>query len=153
MRDKRFVAAHRGGPLDKERHRLLMAWAIECARRALRLMSGKPDERLMLALQVAGDWNRGATSVGEARSAALGAIAAANESTDPIAIAAARAVGHAVATAHMADHSLGAADYALKAARAAGKSVGAERKWQEGRLRSQIRELVLSARKKRPQVK
>ena len=31
MRDRRFVAVHRGGPLDRERHRLLAVWAAECA--------------------------------------------------------------------------------------------------------------------------
>jgi hypothetical protein len=44
------------------------------------------------------------------------AIAVANESSsNAVSVALARAVGHAVATAHMADHSLRAADYALKA--------------------------------------
>jgi hypothetical protein len=44
------------------------------------------------------------------------------------AIAVARSVGHAVATAHIADHSLGAAWYALKAVKSAGKSIGEEGK-------------------------
>ena len=60
-------------------------------------------------------------------------------------IAVARSVGHAVATAHMADHSLGAALYALKAVKHAGKSVDAERKWQNEQLPSEIMELVLTA--------
>jgi hypothetical protein len=37
--------------------------------------------------------------------------------SNPIAIAVASSVGHALATAHMADHSLGAAPDALKAVR------------------------------------
>ncbi|MDP2338888.1 MAG: hypothetical protein Q8N05_21040 [Bacteroidota bacterium] len=83
-------------------------------------------------------------SVGDARNASLKAIAVANESSIPIAVA--RAVGHAVATAHMADHSLGAAMYALKAVKNAGKSIDAERKWQNEQLPSEITELVLSSR-------
>lgn len=59
----------------------------------------------------------------------------------------ARSVGHAVATAHMADHSLGAAWYALKAVKNAGKSIDAERKWQYEQLPSEIKKLVLTARK------
>ena len=59
----------------------------------------------------------------------------------------ARSVGHAVATAHMADHSLGAAWYALKAVKYAGKSIDKEKKWQNDQLPSEIMELVLSARK------
>jgi len=57
----------------------------------------------------------------------------------------ARSVGHAAATSHMADHSLVAALYALKAVKNAGKSMDAERKWQNEQLPSEIRELVLTS--------
>ena len=149
MRDRRFVAEHRGGPLKKEQHRLLMKWACDCAKHVLPLFGKKTDERLITALNVAKKWRQGKASVGDARKASLGAIAAANEATDPAAIAVARALGHAVATAHMADHSLGPAWYALKAVKSAGKSIEAERKWQDKHLPPGIRELVLSAREKR----
>jgi len=46
----------------------------------------------------------------------------------------------------MADHSLGAALYALKAVKCAGKPVEAERKWQNEQLPPEILELVRSAR-------
>jgi uncharacterized protein GlcG (DUF336 family) len=95
---------------------------------------------------VAKEWKEGKATVGEARKASLGAIAAARESTSQIAIAVARSIGHAVATAHMADHSLGAAWYALKAVENAGKSVEKERKWQDDQLPVEIRKLVLEAR-------
>jgi hypothetical protein len=75
------------------------------------------------------------------------AIAVANESSsNAVSVALARAVGHAVATAHMADHSLRAADYALKAIKAAGKSIEEESKWQDEHLPLEVMELVLSAR-------
>jgi hypothetical protein len=77
--------------------------------------------------------------------ASVGAHAAARESPDPVIRAVARSVGHAVATAHMADHSLGAALYALKAVKYAGASVDAERQWQHGHLPPEIRDLVLTA--------
>jgi hypothetical protein len=149
MRDKRFIAEHRGGPLKKEQHFELIAWACCCAENVLPLFGDKIDERLKNALNVARKWKQGKASVGEARQASLGAIAAANESSNPAAIAVARAVGHAVATAHMADHSLGAALYALKAVKNAGKSVNAERKRQDEQLPSDIKELVLTARRSR----
>jgi uncharacterized protein GlcG (DUF336 family) len=98
---------------------------------------------------VAVEWTRGKASVGDARRASREAIAAANESSSPTAIAVARSVGHAVATAHMADHSLGAAWYALKAVKNAGRSIDAQRKWQDEQLPSEIRDLVLTARKGR----
>ena len=96
-------------------------------------------------LDVAKEWVQGNASVGAARKASLDAIAVANESSNATAIAVARCVGHAVATAHMADHSLGAALYALKAVKNAGKSVDTERKWQNEQLPSEIMELVLTA--------
>lgn len=49
----------------------------------------------------------------------------------------------------MADHSLGAALYALKAVKIAGKSVDAERRWQSKQLPSEIMELVLTAMRKK----
>jgi hypothetical protein len=98
---------------------------------------------------VAKEWKSGNASVGDARKAAVGAHAVARESSNPTAIAVARSVGHAVATAHMADHSLGAAWYALKAVKNAGKSIDAERKWQDEQLPSEIKDLVLTARKSR----
>ena len=147
MRDRRFVAVHRGGPLSKEHHRLLIHWAHTCAAHVLPYF-GQPkiDDRLTDALKAAKAWERGEISVGDARKASLGAIAAARENSNPVSIAVARAVGHAVATAHMADHSLGAAEYALKAIKLSGQSIAAERKWQEKQLPLGIKDLVLSAR-------
>ena len=149
MRDNRFVAVHRGGPLKKEQHYQLIKWACDCVEHVLHLFGEKIDERLINALNVAKEWKQGNASVGDARKASLGAIAVANESSNPTAISVARSVGHAVATAHMADHSLGAALYALKAVKNAGKSVDAERKWQNEQLPSEIMELVLTAMSKK----
>jgi hypothetical protein len=115
MRDKRFVAIHRGGLLSKEHHRLLINWAHICATHVLSHFGQSIDERLNSTLKSAKAWEHGEISVGEARNASLEAIAVANENSNPVSIAVARSVGHAVATAHMADHSLRAADYALKA--------------------------------------
>jgi len=113
----------------------------------LDLFGEKIDERLKNALNVAKKWKQGNASVGDARKASLSAIAVANESSNPAAISVARSVGHAVATAHMADHSLVAAWYALKAVKNVGKSIDAERKWQNEQLPLEIKELVLTARK------
>ena len=84
----------------------------------------------------------------QARVAAYAAHDAARE-TSGAAKQAARAAGHAVAVAHMADHELGAAAYAIMAVRAA---TGAEQRdqaghseceWQRAQLPDEIRELVL----------
>ncbi len=130
-------------------HRLLMSWARECAGHVVPRCGAKIDERLREALRVARDWERGKASVGEARAASVNAHAAAREASTPTAIAMARAVGHAAATAHMADHALGAALYALKAVKSTGRSPEAERRWQDDRLPPTIRDLVLTARERR----
>ncbi len=152
MRDKRFVAEHRDGPLTKENHRKLIKWAIECSEHVLPLIGEDPDGSLIHALHVAGEWEKGNASTGAAMKASLDAHAAARETSDPVKIAVARSVGHAVATAHMADHSPGAALYALKAVKYAGKSIDEERDWQKIQLQqlpSEIVELVISVMMKK----
>jgi hypothetical protein len=134
MRDKRFVAVHRGGQLTKENHRRLIRWARACSEHVLPLVGENVDPRLVYALKVAKEWEKEEVKPGVAMKASVEAHAVARESFDPITTAIARSVGHAVATAHMADHSLGAALYALKAVSQAGKSVEAERKWQNKQL-------------------
>jgi hypothetical protein len=145
MRDKRFITQHRGGPLTKEQHQELMAWAIECAEHVLPLYGAQVDSRLIIALKVADEWRLGRASVGDARKAAVAAHDVARSAPDPAAVAVARAVGHAVATAHMADHSLGPIVYGLKAMKAAGGSVESEWQWQKAHIPKDVKELVLSA--------
>lgn len=87
MRDKRFVVAHRGGPLTKEHHHELIRWARECSEHVLPLIDRDIDKRLTYALDVAKDWEKEKITVGEARKAALGTIAVANDSSDPIIVA------------------------------------------------------------------
>jgi hypothetical protein len=145
MRDKRFVADHRGGPLNKVRHRQLIIWASACAEHVLSLLGEKIDDRLVYALLIAREWEKDKVAVGYAMKASQGAHTVARESSDPLKIAVARSIGHAVATAHMADHSLGSALYALKAVKIAGNSIEQERKWQNDHLPSEIRELIISS--------
>ncbi len=122
-----------------------MQWAIQCAKHVRPLFGEKVDPRLENALKVAAAWEHEEASVGDARNAAIAAHAVGRESSNPASVAVARAVGHAVAVAHMADHSLGAALYALKAVKAAGGSVEAEQNWQLEHLPVDVRYLVLSA--------
>jgi hypothetical protein len=145
MRDKRFVAVHQGGDLSKEHHRLLIRWARECTGHVMPLIQGTIDNRITHALLIAEEWEMGRATTGDAMKSSVGAHAAARESSDPVTSVVARSAGHAVATAHMADHSLGAALYALKAVKHAGKSVDAEKTWQIEHLPSEIADLVLTA--------
>jgi hypothetical protein len=150
MRDKHFVAIHRGGLLNRENHRLLAAWAADCAEHVLPLFEKcSPDDRPRRAIETARAWARGDVPVGDAQKAAVAAHAAARAVKDKAAIATARAAGHAVATAHMADHSFGPTIYAVKAVEAAGGSADVERNWQIEHLPDEIRELVVSGLEKR----
>jgi hypothetical protein len=146
MRDKRFIAEQRGGLLNTDQHRQLMIWACKCADHVLKLLGEKTDERLKNALLIAKQWEYRKVKVGETRKASLEAISVAKGSSDPTLVEVARSVGHAVATAHMADHSVIAALYALKAVKSTGGSTCSERKWQNDQLPSEIAELVLTAR-------
>ena len=156
-RDPRFVAVHRGGLLELPRHRLLAIWAADCAEHVLPLFNAKcpQDDRPRRAIETARAWSRGQATVDEAREAAFAAHAAARSASDPAAREAARAAGHAVATAHMADHELGAAAYAIKAVRLAstasdGLTAGErECRWQREQLPEAIRALVLSDEEQR----
>lgn len=120
MRDRRFVAVHRGGPLDTARHRLLADWAADCAEQLLPLFEvGSPDDRPCRAMQAARTRVRGEVSVGNCGKAALAAHAAARGTTR----------ASAVATAHAADHSPGVVIYGLKAVEAGGGPTDVEKSW------------------------
>jgi len=150
MRDKRFIAVHRGGPLDRDRHNLMAAWAADCAEHVLPLFERAcQDDRPRKAIAVARSWARGEVSVGAARDAAVAAHAAAREADDESAVAAARSAAHAVATAHMADHCLGPVYYALKAIKATDGSEEAESCWQMEHLPEAIRPLIESGLKRK----
>jgi hypothetical protein len=146
MRDKRLIAEHRGGLLKIEHHRQLIKWACKCSEHVLPLCSETVDERLINALLIAKEWAIGNATTGDAMKASVKSHAVARESVNPAIVALARSIGHAVATAHMADHSLGAAIYALKVVKFVDKSIDEERKWQNEQLPTEIMELVMTTR-------
>ncbi len=150
-RDPRFVTVRRGGRLEDPQHRLLAAWAADCAEHVLDYFCSQyaDDDRPLRAIQQARAWSRGEISMTQARQAAYVAHDAARVATGA-AREAARAAGHAAATAHMADHELGAAAYAIRAVRAASptdrrtEAGQIECLWQREHLPEAIRALVLS---------
>lgn len=149
-RDPRLVTVRRGGTLKDGDHRLLAVWAADCAEHVLHLFEkAQPgDERPRRAIEQTRAWARGEITMTHARTAAYAAHNAAGEASGA-AREAARAAGHAVAVAHMADHELGAAAYAIRAVRAAADPRGrdaagrAECRRQRARLPRRIRGLVL----------
>jgi hypothetical protein len=150
IRDPRFITARRGGTLQDADHRLLAIWAADCAQHVLHLFEQiQPgDDRPRQAIEQTHAWVRGEITMAQARTAAFAANAAARE-VSGAAKEAAHAAGQAVAVAHVAAHELGAATYAIRAARAAAAEDEREEagrlecQWQRAQLPSQIRELVL----------
>ena len=143
MRDQRFIAVHRGGPLDRENHAFLVRWAADCAKHVLPLfVRTTADPRPLQAIEIAHKWADGEVATGVAMRASVAAHAAARQATDKAAIAAARSAGHAVATAHFADHSMGALLYALQALDASGRPWVPELESRLARLPAHLREPV-----------
>lgn len=155
VRDPRFITIRRGGTLTDDDHRLLAWWAAACAEHVLPLFeSVQPsDPRPRRTIESARAWARGEMTMSQARSAA-GANAAASELSGAARYAA-YAAGQAVAVSHVPAHELGAAAYAIKAARAAApdgesESVGRlECEWQREQLPQAIRDLVLDDQRMR----
>ena len=119
VRDRRLVTIRRGGTLTDSDHQLLALWAATCAEHVLDLFeSAQPsDPRPRDAIQHARAWVRGEVKMTQARMAAGQAMAAARDRRGA-ARHAAYAAGQAGVVAHVAAHELGAATYAIKAARA-----------------------------------
>jgi hypothetical protein len=150
VRDPRLVTVRRGGTLTDPDHHLLALWAASCADHVLHLFeSVRPDDpRPRDAIEHARAWARGEVTMTEARTAGGHAMGTARDLRGA-ARHAAYAAGQAGVVAHVAAHDLGAAAYAIKAARAAapeGESDAAGRcecQWQRDHLPAAVRELVL----------
>ncbi len=149
-RDPRFITLRRGGTLTDPDHHLLALWAATCAEHVLHLFeSVQPsDPRPRAAIEQVRAWVRGEITMTQSRAAGGHAMAAARVLSGG-ARHAAFAAGQAAVVAHVAAHELGAAAYAIKAARAAapygeGEHYGRrECRWQREQLSDAIRELVL----------
>ncbi len=149
-RDPRFITIRRGGTLTDSDHRLLALWAATCAEHVLRLFeAAQPsDPRPRQAIAQARAWVRGEIKMMQAKDAAGDAYDAAREVTGA-AKHAAQSAAQAAVVAHVAAHELGAAAYAIRAARAtapAGEEEDAGRlecRWQREQLPEAIRDLVL----------
>jgi hypothetical protein len=128
----------------------LAIWAADCAGRVLEYfeMLHPKDSRPRRAIEAARAWAGGKITMMMARKAAIATHAAARQTNDPAAVAAARAAGHAAATAHSIRHARGAPAYAIVAVIAAAaadereSATAAERKWQLAKLRSSARNRI-----------
>ncbi len=156
VRDPRLVTIRRGGTLTDEDHRLLALWSAACAEHVLPLFeSARPqDPRARQAVEQARAWARGQARMMQTRAAGGHAMAAARALRGAPRHAA-FAAGQAAVVAHVAEHDLGAAAYAIKAAVAAAPPSSAdavrrgECRWQREQLPDAVRELVLDDQRRR----
>lgn len=150
VRDPRLVTIRRGGTLTDDDHRLLALWAATCAEHVLALFTAaRPDDpRPAEAIDAAGAWARGEVPMMQARALGGHAMGAARDLTGAPRFAA-YAAGQAACVGHVAEHDLGAAAYAIKAAVAAAPTDEGESTrrrecaWQRDQLPDAVRDLVL----------
>ncbi len=133
----------------KHDQRLMATWAADCAERVLPLFEKAypQDNRPCKAIEACRTWiHTGVFRMADMRGASLAAHAAAREAKENgAACFAARAAGHGVATAHVAEHGLGGAYFALKAVAAvhsadAEVNIFKERAWQLQYLPKNLRQ-------------
>lgn len=156
IRDPRLVTIRRGGTLTDSDHHLLALWAASCAEHVLdKFESVRPrDPRPRQAINYDRAWVRGEVTMMQARAAGGHAMGAARNLRGAPRFAA-YAAGQAGVVAHVAAHDLGAAAYAIKAARAAVPDDEAEVagllecRWQRDQLPGAIRDLVLEDQQRR----
>jgi len=156
VRDPRLVTVRRGGSLTDEDHHRLALWAAACAEHVLRVFeAARPDDRRPReAIAAARAWTRGELPMMQARALGGHAMGAARDLRGAPRFAA-YAAGQAAVVAHVAEHDLGAAAYAIKAAVAdapAGHEEEARRdecRWQRERLPDEVRDLVLEDQRRR----
>ena len=156
VRDPRLVTVRRGGTLSDDDHHLLALWAAACAEHVLALFerAAPDDPRPREAVEHARAWARGEVAMTTARAAGGHAMAAARVLRGAPRHAA-FAAGQAACVAHVAEHDLGAAAYAIKAVRAAAPPDDAlaagqqECRWQREQLPEPVRALVLDDQRRR----
>lgn len=155
-RDPRLITVRRGGSLTDADHHRLALWAAACAEHVLGLFEAvAPDDpRPRQAIEATRAWVRGELAMMTTRAAGGHAMGAARPLRGAARFAA-YAAGQAACVAHVPEHDLGAAAYAIKAVRAAAPAAEseaagrAECAWQQDRLPPEVRDLVLEDQRRR----
>lgn len=150
VRDPRLVTIRRGGSLTDDDHRALARWSADCAEHVLHLFERErtTDARARDAIAAVRSWAAGSMSMMDSRACGGHAMGAARDLMGAARFAAYSA-GQAACVAHVPEHDLGAAAYAIKAAVAAAGPTDdptavrlAERDRQRAQLPIHLRELM-----------
>jgi hypothetical protein len=153
MRDKNWILEHRGGYLNKEQQKQLIKWAINCVNHLLSLLNNNINEKIIDAINIGNNWIIEKAKTIDAINKSREIIKYVKTLDNELEIAITRAAGHAVATAHMADHSMGTIYYGLKAIKITGGSKESEINWQIEHIPNEIKELVLEGLKDKKIIK
>ena len=153
MRDKKWVLEHRGGTLKIEQQKLLMKWSIDCLEHLLPLLNNNINENINNAINIGKNWINGEASTGNAINISREIIKYIKTLNNELEILMTRAAGHAFATAHMVDHSMGPIYYWLKAIKFVGGTIDSELKWQIDQIPEEIKELVINGLKNKGIIK
>ena len=153
MRDKKWMLEHRGGYLKIEQQKQLMKWAIDCVTHLLPLLNNNVNEKIINAIHTGNNWIIGKTKTGDAINVSHEVIKYTKTLDNELEIAITRAAGHAVATAHMADHSMGTVYYGLKAIKISGGLIDSELNWQIEQIPGAIKGLVITGLKNKGIIK
>lgn len=159
VRDPRLIAVRRGGSLSDDDHHALALWAAECAEHVLPLFeaAASDDRRPRSAVDATRAWVCGELGMMESRALGGHAMGAARDLRGAARFAA-YAAGQAACVAHVPEHDLGAAAYAIKAVQAAsgpesaGPAGRRERDWQRDRIPPGLRSLVLEDQARRSSI-
>lgn len=156
VRDPRLITIRRGGWLTDTDHHLIALWAATCAEHVLSLFEDAvPDDpRPRQAIDAARAWVRGELPMMRTRALGGHAMGAARPLRGAARLTA-YAAGQAACVAHVPEHDLGAAAYAIKAAQAAAPPAEREKTrrlecaWQRAQLPPQVRDLVIDDQQRR----
>jgi hypothetical protein len=153
MRDKRWILEHRGGCLNKEQQKQLMKWAINCVKHLLPLLNNNINDKITDAINIGNEWINEKAKTVKAMNKSREINKYVKTLNNELEIAITRAAGHAAASAHMADHSLGTVYYGLKAVKISGGAVESEINWQIENMPNDIKKLVLEGLKNKKIIK
>lgn len=156
VRDPRLVTERRGGTLTDSDHRLLALWATDCAESVVPLFEAEVpgDDRPRAATAATREWVAGDLRMMACRAAGGHAMGAARHRSGAARFAA-YAAGQAACVAHVPEHDLGAAAYAIKAEMAAASPENREAVRREARDRQRalvpdrLRDLVVEDQHRR----
>ena len=105
------------------------------------------NEKIINAINTGNNWINEDARTGDAIKSAREILKYVRTLNNELEIVITRAAGHAVATAHMADHSLGTVKYSLDAAKIVRGSIEKEIEWQIKNIPNELKKLVLEGLK------